>query len=164
MPEMHDLLTPELSESGRVRPFYSSVALFMTAFFGGPVAVMLLSALNSKKMMRLKKDALYYIVFPIIIFTFYYFAITVPEGVHGLSWLEEYRHSHPIYKHGPKALALIFWTVSYALHKKQHKIMQLFDIKPKNPWIAAIACSLLGAFVSLCMVFMVLFFHGVPYE
>jgi hypothetical protein len=164
MPSNHDLLKPELAEAGPNRSLYSPTALFLTAFWGGPLAVMALSALNSKRMVRLKKDAPCYIVFPAVLFTFYYFAITVPDGVHGLSWLDEYRRSHPFYKHGPKALALIFWAVSHALHKKQHKAMQLLNIKPKSPWLAAVAASLLGGFASFCMVLAVLYINGLPCE
>ena len=59
----------------------------------------------------------------ILFIVFLYSSIVVPEGAEGLKWLGEYRRANPIFKYGPRVLALVFWSISYALHRKYHKAM-----------------------------------------
>lgn len=58
---MENLLNPELSVEDSGQSLYSSKALFFTAFLGGPMAVILLSAMNSRILIRLKTDIIMYI-------------------------------------------------------------------------------------------------------
>ncbi len=158
---MNELLKPELATAGSGRSLYSSTALFFTGFLGGPLAIILLSAQNSRLLNRLKTDLIFYCLAGFVTFAFLYYAIVVPENAQGWRWLGEFRRANPVYKYGPRVIALIFWAISYALHRKFHKAMTIMDIKPLKPWGPAIICAVVGGSIQVGMVFSILGIHGV---
>ena len=135
---MNDLLKPTLSSEDSGRALYSSRALFFTAFFGGPMAIVLLSALA--------------------IFLFH--VIVVPEGTYGLKWLAEYRRTTPVFKYGPRVMGLIFWSIAFAIHRKYYKAMALMEVTPLNPWGSAIICVVIGGIIQIGILCSVLFLRG----
>ena len=52
-----DLFRPSIGATAPVRPLYSTTALFVPAFFGGPVAATVIFALNAWRARRLRTDA-----------------------------------------------------------------------------------------------------------
>jgi hypothetical protein len=158
---MNDLLKAELSTEGSGRSLYSSKALFFTAFFGGPIAVVLLSALNSRLLNRLKSDLIFYFLAGFLIFAFLYYVIVVPENAQGIKWLGEFRRANPVFKYGPRVIALIFWVISYALHRKFHKAIAIMGLKPMKPWVPGIICTIVGGIIQIGLVFSILGIHGV---
>jgi hypothetical protein len=52
-----DLLQPTLARETAIRPIYSSTALLVPAFFGGPVAAAVVFATNAVRSGRLRSDA-----------------------------------------------------------------------------------------------------------
>lgn len=160
-PMKNSLLQPVLSEAHSKIALISSRALFFTAFFGGPVAIILLSALNSQRLKRLKHDFLLYGAGLIILVAAFFYFIDIPEGAQGWQWIGEYRRNHPIFRYGHRVLALAYWAVSYGLHRRFHKSMVLMDIEPLSPWIPAIVCVLVGGAVQLGIIMSVLAIRGV---
>jgi hypothetical protein len=158
---MDDLLKPTLSGEGSGKSLYSARALFFTGFFGGPVAVIFLSALNSKKLNRLRNDIIFYLMAIIVLFAFFHDVIGVPENAEGFRWLGELRRTNPVLRYGPRVLGLIFWALSYGLHRKFHKAMALLDLPPLPPWGAGILCSIIGGIIQVGIVFLVLSIRGV---
>lgn len=134
------LLTPSLSPSAApAANLYSTQSAFVLAFFGGPIAVILYSALNSWKLRR-PLDALLYA------------AGLLAAGAYIVGWRTGYaplvRLIDTIGDRGPealwRALALALCSLVYLMHRKQHRSAALFSTKPPSPWIPAIACAVLG--------------------
>lgn len=155
------LLQPVLSGTQSEIAIISSRALFLTAFFGGPVAIILLSAFNSQQMQRLKNDLLFYGAAVVVLAGAISLILEIPEGAQGWQWLGEYRRNNPVFRYGPRVLALAFWAASYALHRRFHKSMDLMDIEPLNPWMPAIVCILVGGALQFGVVMSVLAVQGV---
>jgi len=158
---MENLLKPELAVEDSAQSIYSSRALFFTAFFGGPLALIFLAAKNSKMLNRLQTDIMIYIGAIIGFIVFLYFVIVVPENAEGLKWLGEYRRANPVFKYGPRALALVFWSIVYALHRPYHKAMTVMGLEPLRPWGQAILCSIIGAIIQMGILLGILSIRGV---
>lgn len=158
---MDDLLRPVLSSDESARSIYSSKALFLTAFFLGPNAAIILSAFNSRILGRLAKDLILYFLAILIYIAFLYLIIKIPDGTVGYEWLSEYRRENPVYRYGPRFLALVFWSISYALHRKYHKAMNLMGVTPVRPWGAVAVCLIAGIVLDLCIVSSILKVNGV---
>lgn len=134
------LLTPSLSSSRAPSPaLYSVQSGFLVAFFGGGFAIILYSALNSLKLRR-PFDALAYLA-AAAAFTLLLFAAASgwPPLLHVLDALGRNAGRYFI-----RALSLLLFGAFYLLHRKQHRSAALFGIAPVSPWIAAIACGVLG--------------------
>jgi hypothetical protein len=134
------LLTPSLSPSAApAANLYSTQSAFVLAFFGGPLAIILYSALNSWKLRR-PLDALLYLA-GLALSIFY--IVGLLGGYAPLLRLVDL-----IGDSGPevlwRALALALASTVYLLHRKQHRSAALFGARPPSPWIAAIACAVLA--------------------
>lgn len=143
---LEHLLQPTLSNEAQRVPIFSVRACFFTAFFGGPLAITLLSALNSNRLKRLKNDLVFYF-FGISAFLVYlFFILDIPEGTNVSEWTASQRRENMFYRYGSRGMGLIFWAAYYYLHKQYYKTMAFFDMERPNPWISAIACILAGGF------------------
>jgi len=158
---MENLLKPELAVEDAGRSIYSSKALFFTAFIGGPIALIILAAMNSRILNRLKSDIMIYIGAIIGLIVFLHFAIVVPENAEGLKWLGEYRRANPVFKYGPRALALVLWSITSALHRPYQKAMTVMGPEPLRPWGAAILCTATGAIIQMGILLGILRIRGV---
>lgn len=134
------LLTPSLSPSAApAATLYSTQSAFVLAFFGGPIAVVLYSALNSWKLRR-PLDALLYLAGLAAACAY---IIGVRTGYAPLV-----RLVNVIGDSGReavwRALALALCSLVYLMHRKHHRSAALFGGKHPSPWIPAIACAALG--------------------
>ncbi|MFB9243593.1 hypothetical protein IV454_28330 [Massilia antarctica] len=134
------LLTPSLSPSrAPAAILYSAQSGFLLAFFGGPFAIILYSALNSWKLRR-PLDALAYL--PALALSTAFF-VAIQAGYAPLISVID-----AIGAGGERilsrALAMALFGVVYLMHRKQHRSAVLFGAKPPAPWIPAIACGVLG--------------------
>ena len=134
------LLTPSLSAERTAAPaLYSVQSGFLVAFFGGGFAIILYAALNSWKLRR-PLDALAYVAATILMLA------SLAAMVRG--WEPLLRLLEPLGNSAPRyflrALSLLLFGAFYLLHRKQHRSASLFGIAPSSPWIAAIACGLIG--------------------
>ena len=134
------LLTPSLSPSAApTANLYSVQSSFVLAFFGGPFAIILYSALNSWKLRR-PLDALVYLAgmalavsYLVAVWTAYAPMVQLVNVI-GRSAAEALW----------RALALALMGVVYLLHRKQHRSAALFAGQTPSPWVPAIACAVLA--------------------
>ncbi len=150
---MDDLLRPSLSSDKPTVSLFSTRAGFFMAFFGGPIAVTFFSALNSRKLERLKDDMLFYaigvILFVVLVFTM---LNATPDGESIINWLQEQRRNNPLFRYGSKVLALVLWGGYYYLHRPYHRAMQFAGIDSPSPWKAAFTCLGLSLIVEIPLI------------
>ncbi|NHZ62409.1 hypothetical protein [Massilia genomosp. 1] len=134
------LLTPSLSPSAApAAKLYSLQSSFVLAFFGGPFAIILYSALNSWKLRR-PLDALVYLAGLALAVT--YLAAMLTRYAPLVSLIDVIGNSagEALWR----ALALALTGIVYLLHRKQHRSAALFGATSPSPWIPAIACAVLA--------------------
>lgn len=141
------LLQPSL-ERAPARPIYSVKATFFVAFFGGPLAVTLFSALNSKRLGRLRRDLPAYgvAVVTVAAVAFLYAELALDGSLFqlGTEARQEFtRH----YRWLSRGNAVVFCGAFYLLHRQAHRAQALLGQDPPSPWRAGIACALVDAVV-----------------
>lgn len=156
-----DLLQPVLSTVDNKIPIFSVRACFLTAFFGGPVAIILFSATNSYKLKRLKDDLIFYLLGAVILSLYLYIILDVPEQADITNWMIKQRKENLFYKYGGRVLALFFFFGYNYMHKHYHKALEIFAIPTPNPWKAAIICVVLGGGIQFILAMIVLIIRGV---
>lgn len=157
---LEHLLQPTLSTKDQRVPIFSVRACFFTAFFGGPLSITLLSALNSRKLKRLKTDVKFYLIGILVFLVYLFLILDIPEGANISEWMSSQRRENMFYRYGSRGLGLIFWALYYYLHKPYYVTMSLFDMKPPNPWIPAILCIVIGGFFQILTAIFVIFIRG----
>jgi hypothetical protein len=157
---LEHLLQPTLSSEEQRVPIFSVRACFFTAFFGGPLAVILLLALNSNRLKRLKNDLFFYLVGTLASLVYLFIILDIPEGADVSEWLVSQRHENMFYRYGSRGIGLFFWAAYYYLHKQYYKTMSLFDMEPPNPWIPAIICILAGGLLQFLLSMFVISIRG----
>ena len=134
------LLTPSLTPSAApAANLYSVQSGFLVAFFGGPFAIILYSALNSWKLRR-PLEALAYLAALAL-------CVAVIAGITAgwlpLAWLAGIignSAAEVVWR----ALSIALFGAFYLMHRKQHRSAALFGAKPPSPWIPAIVCAVLA--------------------
>lgn len=135
------LLTPSLSAGAPPATLYSIRSSFLVAVFGGPLAILLYSALNSWRLRR-AADIPVHLAGLALLAALLYAAIAAPHMLAGLAHLLGKDTMRVL----SSVLSLGLCGVFYLLHKKQHRSAALFDTKAPSPWIPAIACMVIGYF------------------
>jgi len=145
---MHEhLLQPSLSASAAPAPaLYSTQSSFLVAFLGGPVAIVLYSALNSWRLRRPVDIVAYLVTLALVV-----------------ALMVDHDHGGPLFsafvdyfgagsdRYLWRLLALGAFGAFYLLHRKQHRSTQLFGGKAPSPWIPAIACMVVGYGVTVLL-------------
>ena len=132
----NSLLTPSLSQPNHNVRLYSPRSSFFVAFFGGPIAVVLYSMLNSIRLRRWV-DGLAYLVAISAVLALYYWLATSNDDI--LHWIREQlgrRTNTYLFRFS----ALMLWGAFYLMHKEYHRSAELFDIQPPSPWVPALGC------------------------
>lgn len=131
------------AEEPRLAP-PSTQTMFVTAFFGGPVAACAIAAFGSFRLRRLKRDAP--ILLGLLALTL---AATVwlrlaPSGAPARVWLAE-----TIGKSGfaafNRAMALAVFVACFTLHRQAHRSTALLGLKQPNGWIVGLLSIVVGA-------------------
>lgn len=134
------LLTPSLTPSAApAAQLYSVQSGFLVAFFGGPLAIILYSALNSWKLRR-PLEALAYLAALVLCVGV---LVAIVTGLLPLGWLADIignSAAEVLWR----ALSIALFGAFYLMHRKQHRSAALFGAKPPSPWIPAIACAVLA--------------------
>lgn len=157
---LEQLLQPTLTNETQRVPIFSVRACFFTAFFGGPLAVTLLSALNSNRLKRLKNDLIIYLIGISAFFVYLFIILDIPEGANVREWIASQRRENMFYRYGSRGMGLFLWAAYYYLHKQYYKTMSLFDMEPPNPWISAIICILAAGFIQVLLALFVISIKG----
>jgi hypothetical protein len=135
---MHEsLLTPSLSSrNAPAATLYSVRSSFLLAFFGGPLAIILYSALNSVRLRR-PLDALAYLAALALVAGLYIALLERAAPLLALGRLIG-RNAFSVIS---TCMALLLMGAFYLMHRKQHRANQLFGADAPSPWIPAILCA-----------------------
>ncbi|QDG51997.1 hypothetical protein FIV42_14990 [Persicimonas caeni] len=134
-----DLLTPTLSAGHRPVRLYSPTALFYTSFFGGPVAAIAFSWLNSQELRRTKDDLRWYVLA----------ALASVAWIGGVVYAVDVANMIPADMLGSESrtgrylirgFGLVVWGGFYFMHRPMHRTNTMVGAEPLNPWKAAIGC------------------------
>ena len=157
---LEHLLQPTLSNEEQRVPIFSVRTCFLTAFFGGPIAIILLSGLNSDKLKRLKNDLKYYFLGAVVYLLYLFIILDIPEGANASEWMTIQRRENMFYRYGSRGMGLIYWAACYYIHKQFYKTMDIFDMIPPNPWKTAIICILSGGLAQFLLAMLVHIIRG----
>ncbi|WP_395703214.1 hypothetical protein [Aquabacterium sp.] len=140
----HDLLQPSLQGQPAGRAPYSQTAGFACAFFGGPVASLLLAGLNAWRVGRWPKDL----------------GFLLPAALLWVGLLAALMHTAAgnavaravtelAGRRGPEllmqALGLAYFAFTTLwLHRREHRIADLMGLKRPNGWWVGLALVVLG--------------------
>lgn len=141
------LLQPSLKGKSAEAGF-SQQASFFVGFFGGGIAAVLFTAWNASLWRRLKQDAPLLVIVALAVAAAVFFharamAELIAAGQEPAWWL----------KRGvPRALGIAVWAVFALRHSALYKAQALSDVKPRSPWLPALACVLVALGASLLLV------------
>jgi hypothetical protein len=140
-----ELLHPSLQDATIPKAPYSVYTVFVTSAFGGPLAAIAITALNSYRL-RLIRDVA---PLSLALITYLAFLAALTDPGWGLtSWIS-YRNFHVLF---PAAVL----AYGYLSHRLQQRSADVLGLKRPNGWIAGLPCALGGN-----IVFFVLLAYGV---
>jgi hypothetical protein len=143
---MNDLLEPSLQEPGPATRIYSIRSSFLVAFLGGPFAITLFSALNSRRLGRLPRDLPFYAIG--LLATVLVIAWIWPEnGARSFVEFAEQRRADPMLRYGARAVGLVLFGYFSWMHRVAHRSVKLVGDQYAKPWLPAIACMLIGGVI-----------------
>ncbi len=135
-----DLLTPTLSPGEVQAPaIYSLTASVVTAFFGGPFAVIALTAVNSWRLDEVRRDT------PVLALLAaatvgVIFLLTRADQVSLMAFIELPKDRALLIR----AWALAVFGMCALLHQRVQRNMSFSTTPRPNPWPAGLACVMLG--------------------
>jgi hypothetical protein len=142
---VEDLLKPSLQATGPAIAIYSIRASFFVAFFGGPLGIVLFTALNARRLDRLRKDGPWLMIGGAIaigaMLAQIFLLDTAREGGSGLVTSQNLRIAN-------RALALLLCGAFYLMHRAQYRSMQFLGLESPDPWVPGFVCALLGVGIS----------------
>lgn len=143
-----DLLKPSLQATSPAIAIYSIRASFFVAFLGGPLAIVLFTALNSRLLNRLGRDAVWLAIGGIVALGAVVVSILLLDSARAVpdGWLTAQN-----VRIASRGLAFLLCGGYFLLHRTQHRSMQFLGIEPREPWVAGIACTALGTVVSVAL-------------
>lgn len=147
MSEMRDaLLEPSLTTSPEPVQLYSPYALFVTSFFGGAFAGLMLSGLNARAMGRLRQDRIWYVLGAVVsviwlvgVVLFTKFETELATSIFGTA-----RFAARLLVRG---FGIAMAAALYRLHRPQYKASEIAGADYRGAWKAGIACIVLAMVV-----------------
>jgi hypothetical protein len=148
------LLTPVLESEQMPVPAYSTGAHFFTAFFGGPFAIILFSALNASHMGRLQRDAWRYVLAMILSLVAIGWVISVSQSGSAPPWMVELFDSDTsrAVRWGGRAFGLVVWLALWLPYRRYHKAAEIMGVEMQKPWGPAIGCIVAAIMLQFAMV------------
>lgn len=139
-PKRPDLLRPSLSPSNRIeRAPYSLQVGFLSAFFGGPLAAVGMSMLNSWRMGTLQRDAILLGAMGLLGAGLVgLLAVGSAEGAAWLVTLERW-FGRNAGSYLERLGGLLLFAGEAALHRREQRAADLFGLPRPNGWIVGIA-------------------------
>lgn len=131
-----DLLQPSLGRDVAARPLYSTTALFLPAFFGGPASAAIIFALNAHRANRFAPD-LPLVVLGVAV------AIAAPWLIIG-AWSEAPEWSRYLLR----ALGIAAAGLYYLRHRALYRTQELFGLSPPSGWVAGLSALAAGIGIS----------------
>jgi hypothetical protein len=139
-----ELLQPVLRDTSSISAApYSVQALFLTAFFGGPLAAVAMLATNSYRLRRAYKDLPMLLLGAAIFLVSAWIIYRTGAGVVLRDWLTQTL--------GQRGIQLFFRLEAlaiagggYLLHRQEQRTSDLLGLKRPNGWIGGLASLALG--------------------
>jgi hypothetical protein len=132
----HDLLQPSLSDPARLSLApYSQQTSLLSAFFGGPLALAIVFAVDSRRLSRLGRDAVWIALVLAVYVGWLVFMHKTAAGQQALSFLVS-------------LIALLGFALAALLHRKEQRSANLFALPRPNGWIMGIGVIAFGYIAS----------------
>lgn len=129
-----DLLRPSLAQDKLAQAPYSTQAGFVTAFLGGPVAALMMAALNAHRLQRLPRD-LSWIVAALMGVVGFEYGLTTSEGRNAMTLLQDWIGMKPQHTL-TTMLGLLAFGLGSLAHGKQQRAATLIGLdRPKGLWV-----------------------------
>lgn len=152
------LLTPSLSEQGRAVGLYSLNTSLLLGFLGGPLPLVLYSALNSYRLKRTGEYLVYLLA--VLGYVGLMSACILGTGIGVPQALYDFLGGSGGARVVSQVYAMLLWASFYLMHKRQHRSMSLFGVPAPSPWIALVACFALGFGLQWVLTFGILWWRG----
>lgn len=143
---VQDLLKPSLQVAGPAIAIYSIRASFFVAFFGGPLAIVLFTGLNSRRLGRLRKDGPWLALGGAIAIAAMLAQIILLDEARGADGGLVTTQNMRIASRG---LAILLCGGYYLMHRAQHRSVHFLGLDAPQPWVPGILCTLLGVAISV---------------
>ena len=146
------LLRPSLhADAGQPRAApYSSTTGFLSAFFGGPFALLGITALNVHRAGRWKADVAWWVAGVILALSWFlllprasFFPVVNTALVEALG--------RGAWRYADRAFSLGLFGVAYWRHRSLDRAADLFGLRRPNGWIAGVGAIVLGTLASALM-------------
>lgn len=149
------LFEPSLDAKPPPRPLYSVQANFFVAFFGGVYGASLFTALNSRRMGRLREDLWLPCLASAAWTGFVYWATkSTVEGT-APEWLTFLGAGGRTVRRLGSALGLAILGVHYGVRRRVYRAQAMSGVDPPSPWLPGLACVGAAIVLSLIVVFAV---------
>lgn len=140
----HDLLQPTLAhDRNPSRAPYSVQAIFLTAFFGGPLAAVGILGANAYFLRRLSRDAPALIAMVLASMAAVWVLYGTDGGAPARAWLEATLGSNGR-RLVTRFIALMLVGLGYLLHRAEQRNADFLGLKRPNGWIGGLICTVLG--------------------
>ncbi|HJW12841.1 MAG TPA: hypothetical protein VJ598_13680 [Albitalea sp.] len=144
LPVNSDLLRPSLSDPAKLAAApYSQQTGMLVAFFGGPLAIAVLLALDAGRLGRLGRDALWVALVIAGFAAWLWFVARTDAGPAFRAQLIEV-----LGRRGPamieRLMALLAFALGMFLHRTEQRSATLFGLKRPNGWVMGIVLIVLG--------------------
>lgn len=149
------LLTPSLS-SEQPRAIYSKTALFASAFLGGSFALIMMAALNSHRLNRLRADAWWLLGAVVTAIV----AIGVGVEIFSRDGAEASELGDYV-KLANRGVAFALWFGFTYLHRQAHRAMETFGTTPRKPYLMVFVSFVVGVAL-LMLVSLIFLFPDAP--
>lgn len=137
-----DLLQPSIGAAAPAHPIYSQTALFVPAFFGGPVAAAVVFGINAARLRRLPQDAGWIAAGVLLV-------LLVP-------WLALRWDAQPYLRYLVRGAGVLA-ALAYAWrHRPHYRAQELFGVNSPSGWGVGFAALLAGMAASVAAAFVLL--------
>jgi hypothetical protein len=142
-----ELLRPSLQDAAVPKAPYSVQTVLLTAFIGGPLAAIAITALNSARLRRLRD------VIPLSVALIAYLGLmlVLMDGEWGTDFrdsLTELAGARGM-NYFQRLIALALFGLGYLLHRREQRSADVMGLNRPNGYIGGIACIAGSAFASL---------------
>ncbi len=140
----HDLLQPSLQGQPAGRAPYSQTTGFICAFFGGPMAALLLAGLNAWRVGRWPRDLVFLLPAALLWVGLLWALMHTPAGTAVARTVTDLAGQR-----GPellfRALGLAYFAFTALwLHQREHRMADLMGLSRPNGWYVGLPLVLLG--------------------
>ena len=146
MPTDHDLLRPSLGDNTPAAALYSPTACWMTAFFGGPIAALVIFAVNFSRAGVLKRESTWFGAAVVVV---------IAALAYILQWMLELGEMPREGRLLVRACALVVAALLYWRLRPMFRAQEMFGRDSPNPWPIALGATAVNFVAMYLLVLMV---------